>query len=92
MPLHAIHRQDQAVRNHDTCRRLGAITQPVLLIHGRQDRMVPVQRAEELAAGLPHTELAILDPAGHQVHSEQFATVVDLVQRFIQRVESSRSG
>ena len=92
MPLHAIHRQDQAVRNHDTCRRLGEIPQPVLLIHGRQDRMVPVQRAEELAAGLPHTELAILDPAGHQVHSEQFATVVDLVQRFIQRVESSRSG
>ncbi|MEO6796520.1 MAG: alpha/beta hydrolase [Candidatus Dormibacter sp.] len=91
MPLHAIHRQDQAVRNHDTCRRLGEIPQPVLLIHGRQDRMVPVQRAEELAAGLPDAELAILDPGGHQVHSEQFATVVDLVLRFIERVES-RSG
>jgi len=90
MPLHAIHRQDQAVRTHRTCARLGEITQPVLVIHGQQDRMVPVQRAKELAEGLPNAELRILDPAGHQVHSEQFETVVGLIRRFIDRVESGR--
>jgi pimeloyl-ACP methyl ester carboxylesterase len=75
------------------CGRLDELEQcafGVFLVLARWDQHP--DRAEELAAGLPHTELAILDPAGHQVHSEQFATVVDLVQRFIQRVESSRSG
>jgi len=62
----------------------------VLVIHGQQDRMVPVQRAKELAEGLPNAELRILDPAGHQVHSEQFETVVGLIRRFIDRVESGR--
>ncbi|GAC1479111.1 MAG: alpha/beta hydrolase [Candidatus Dormibacteria bacterium] len=92
MPLHAIHRQDQAVRNHRSCERLGDIAEPTLIIHGRGDRMVPVRRAEELAAGIPASELHVLEPAGHQVHSEQFETVVALVLRFIERVEESRRG
>jgi len=92
MPLHAIHRQDQAVRSHHTCGRLKAITEPVLIIHGRQDRMVSAERAEEMAAVLPHAELAILDPAGHQVHSEQFTRVVELVLAFVRRVETTREG
>ena len=92
MPLHAIHRQDQAVRNHRACERLSEIDQPALIIHGRQDRMVPMERAEELAAGIPNSELHLLEPAGHQVHSEQFEVVVALVLRFIKRVESSRRG
>jgi len=90
MPLHAIHRQDQSVRNHHTCERLKEIRQPVLIIHGRQDRMVSVHRAEEMAAALPNAELKILDPAGHQVHSEQFHPVIQLVLDFVRRVESSR--
>lgn len=88
MPLHAIHRQDQAVRTHDVCGRLGEIRQPVLVLHGRQDRMVPVERAEELGRVLPNAELKILDPGGHQLHSEQFEVVVQLVLRFIERVEA----
>lgn len=90
MPLFAIHRQDQAVRNHRSCDRLAEITAPAQVIHGRQDRMVPVRRAHELAAGLPHAELVILDPAGHQVHSEQFERVVSMVLDFVHRVEAER--
>ena len=90
MPLHAIHRQDQAVRNHHSCNRLKEIAQPVLIIHGRQDRMVSVRRAEEMAVALPNARLAILDPAGHQVHSEQFGAVLGLVQDFVTGVESTR--
>jgi len=92
MPLHAIHRQDQAARNHHNCDRLKEITEPVLIIHGRQDRMVLARRAEEMAAVLPQAELAMLDPAGHQVHSEQYTRVVELVLDFVRRVESSREG
>jgi pimeloyl-ACP methyl ester carboxylesterase len=91
MPLHAIVRQDQAVRNHNLCDRLHEIHQPVLILHGRQDRMVPLARGEELQRGLPNARLRILDPAGHQVHSEQFATVLPLVLDFVEEVERQRA-
>ena len=91
MPLHAIVRQDQAVKQHNLCDRLSEIRQPVLILHGRQDRMVPVARAEELQRALPNARLRILDPGGHQVHSEQFSTVLPLVQDFVEEVERQRA-
>jgi pimeloyl-ACP methyl ester carboxylesterase len=90
MPLQAIVRQDQAVKQHHVCDRLRAIRQPVLILHGRQDRMVPVVRAEELQRGLPNSRLQLLE-GGHQIHSEQFATVVRLVLDFIDDVERRRA-
>ena len=90
MPLHAIVRQDQAVKQHHVCDRLSEIRQPVLIVHGRQDRMVPVVRAEELQRGLPNARLRILE-GGHQVHSEQFVTVVRLVLDFVDEVEGRRA-
>jgi len=91
MPLHAIVRQDQAVKRHDLCHRLNEIHQPVLIIHGRQDRMVPVARAQEMQHALPNARLHVLDPGGHQVHSEQFRTVLRLVQDFVDTVERQRA-
>jgi pimeloyl-ACP methyl ester carboxylesterase len=91
MPLHAIVRQDQAVTQHNLCDRLREIRQPVLILHGRQDRMVPVTRAEELQRGLPNARLEILEGAGHQVHSEQFSTVLRLVLDFVDDVERQRT-
>jgi pimeloyl-ACP methyl ester carboxylesterase len=91
MPLHAIVRQDQAVKQHNLCDRLGEIQQPVLILHGRQDRMVPVARAEQLEHGLPNARLQILEGAGHQVHSEQFAEVVRLILDFVEDVERRRA-
>jgi len=91
MPLHAIVRQDQAVKQHNLCDRLGEIRQPVLILHGRQDRMVPLARAEQLQRALPNARLRVLDPGGHQVHSEQFPTVLRLVQDFVEEVERQRA-
>ncbi len=86
MPLHAIHRQDQAIRHHDTCARLSQIRCPVLILHGGLDRMVPVDRAAQLHAGIPGSELVVLDGAGHQFHSERAEQVDRLVIDFITRV------
>jgi 3-oxoadipate enol-lactonase len=91
MPLHAIVRQDQAVQHHNLCDRLGEIRQPVLILHGRQDRMVSVSRAEEMQRKLPNARLQVFDPAGHQVHSEQFAAVLPLVLDFVEEVERRRN-
>jgi 3-oxoadipate enol-lactonase len=91
LPLHAIVRQDQAVTHHHLCDRLGEIRQPVLILHGREDRMVPVARAEEMQRKLPNARLHVFDPGGHQVHSEQFATVLALVLDFVDEAERQRS-
>jgi len=90
MPLHAIHRQDQAVHHHHTCHRLREIRAPVLILHGRQDRMVPIDRVERLHAGIPGSELVVLDGAGHQLQSEKAAEVNRLVIDFVSRVEAGR--
>jgi len=90
MPLHAIVRQDQAVKQHHLCGRLSEIRQPVLILHGRQDRMVPLARGEELQRSLPDARLQVLDPAGHQFHSEQFPAVLRMVQDFVLEVERKR--
>ena len=37
----------------------------VLILHGSRDRVVPVERAEELGELLPNSELAIVAEAGH---------------------------
>ncbi|HET9848809.1 MAG TPA: alpha/beta hydrolase [Candidatus Dormibacteraeota bacterium] len=87
MPLHAIVGQDQAARTHNVCDRLADIQQPVLVLHGRQDRMVPFDRGEELARRLPNARLQVLDPAGHQFHSEQFETVLRLIVDFVEEIE-----
>lgn len=91
MPLHAVQRQDQAARNHDACDRLKAVGAPVLIVHGSQDRMVPVKEAEALHRILPHSTIEIFDGAAHQVHSEKFDAVVDRVLRFVFEVEAERA-
>lgn len=90
LPLHAIVRQDQAGNQHDLCDRLAEIRQPVLILHGRQDRTVPLASAEEMRRRLPDARLEVLDPAGHQFHSEQFARVLRLVLDFVDQVEARR--
>jgi len=52
---------------------------------------VPLGRAEELQHGLPNARLEVLDPGGHQAHSEQFATVLRLVEDFVEQVERQRA-
>jgi pimeloyl-ACP methyl ester carboxylesterase len=44
---------------------LESITTPVLLMHGRQDRFVPVGHAEWLAARIPGVHARLTDEDGH---------------------------
>lgn len=44
---------------------LGRVTAPVLLVHGAQDRLVPLRWAQEAARRLPHARLEVLENCGH---------------------------
>lgn len=44
---------------------LGALDKPVLLIHGTQDRVIPVSRTWELLNVIPHADAHVFSQCGH---------------------------
>ena len=64
-PAHTALGQGAAIFRHDTRRRLGDLRMPVLVLHGEDDRLVPVENGRELARLIPHAELVTVPNAGH---------------------------
>ena len=60
--------------------RIAALTMPVQLVWGRNDRIIPAAHAEALTARLP---VHILDAVGHLPHMEKAAEVNRLIGQFI---------
>ena len=59
---------------------LPAIAQPVRLLHGARDALMPVAAAEHLADALPHARLSIFADSGHAPflsRPDDFATLVE---------------
>jgi 2-hydroxymuconate-semialdehyde hydrolase len=50
---------------------LDRVTQPVLLLWGREDRLVPLRRSERLLQRLPQARLHVLERCGHLSMLEQ---------------------
>jgi pimeloyl-ACP methyl ester carboxylesterase len=48
---------------------------PVLLMWGRQDQTVPIERSEVIRSSIPSAEFVPIDSAGHLPHIEQSAQV-----------------
>jgi pimeloyl-ACP methyl ester carboxylesterase len=71
----AYYEQARAGAGFDLSRDVGHITSPTLVIHGAEDRYVPVANAAALAGAIPGARLRVLDHAGHLVFIERFADV-----------------
>jgi 3-oxoadipate enol-lactonase len=63
-PRYAFDRQLVASRSYDCSDRLGEITVPTLILHGRDDRLVPARLAGELHAGITGSKM-ITFASGH---------------------------
>jgi dipeptidyl aminopeptidase/acylaminoacyl peptidase len=59
--------------------RVGAITEPVLILQGRDDEVVPVVQSEAMAAALTRAELHLYDDEGHGWGRP--ATIIDELER-----------
>jgi 3-oxoadipate enol-lactonase len=68
---------------------LSSITQPVTIIHGTADRVVPYQNAAHLAAGLPQAEVVTLEGAGHLCWIERADVVNSVLLKSIHLAETS---
>jgi len=68
-----------AYRERSPVNRVGAITEPVLILQGRDDVVVPPVQSEALAAALTRAELHLYDDEGHGWGRP--ATVIDELER-----------
>jgi pimeloyl-ACP methyl ester carboxylesterase len=64
---------------------LASVTAPVMLLHGREDRVVPADDGIRMAALLPHADLHLLGGTGHWLQIERAATVNALITDFLIR-------
>ena len=68
---------------YDVRGRLEEVKVPTLIVHGREDARVPLERAEELRRGIRGSRLVILDDCGHWPHVEQRSAFVGAVKEFL---------
>ena len=69
----------------DVTADLKRITQPVLVIHGDMDKIVPLESARALAAALPDSEIQVLQGCGHVPTLTQPKKVADAMRAFLQQ-------
>ncbi|HLE53890.1 MAG TPA: alpha/beta hydrolase [Thermoplasmata archaeon] len=63
--------------------RLAEIRVPVLIVHGREDRLVPRAEAQALHAAIHASTLVVLEDCGHWPHVEKRTEFVSAVKRFL---------
>ncbi len=61
---------------------LSGVRTPTLVVWGREDRIVPLECAQQYARALPGARVVELDGAGHFVDMEQPDTLAKLVAQF----------
>lgn len=64
---------------------LSVVSQPVLIVNGDQDRMVPTPNSHDLARRLPHSSLLIYPDAGHGGVFQHHADFVPKALEFLTR-------
>jgi 3-oxoadipate enol-lactonase len=84
-PDYAYERQRAASRAYDCTARLGEISAPTLILHGRRDRMMPRTLVEELHDGIRGSKLVLFD-GGHMFFvMRERGAFLDRVEAFVGR-------
>jgi len=66
---------------------LANIDAPTLVVHGRDDRLLPLPHGEDVAALVPDAELHVVDGMGHAVEPTLAPLLVEVIGDFYDRVE-----
>ncbi|MFC9688081.1 alpha/beta fold hydrolase [Kribbella sp. NPDC056951] len=70
---------------------LHQLTVPTLVLHGREDRLVPLSAGETLAAAIPNADLVIIPNAGHRIFTDQTTPSTQAITTFLHQVTQTRS-
>jgi pimeloyl-ACP methyl ester carboxylesterase len=66
--------------------QLQNVPYPVLIVWGENDRLIPLEQAEQLHQIIPHSEKLVLAGAGHAAYMEQTAEFHRVLRAFLARV------
>jgi pimeloyl-ACP methyl ester carboxylesterase len=72
--------QLSAITRHDTSARLGELEMPTLVIHGTEDRIIPVENGRMVAGLIPGARLEVWPGIGHLFFWEQPERSAELVR------------
>ena len=63
-------------------RDLGRLAVPLLVIHGDGDTAIPISKAREAAALIPHVRFETLRGLGHLAHEEAPESIAQMIRSF----------
>jgi len=61
---------------------LPKVTVPTLIVHGRDDRIMPLECAEAFERQIPRSRVKILDDCGHFVHMDRPHELATIISEF----------
>jgi len=76
----------------DISHKMSAIGVPTLVIHGRDDHIIPPEKGERLAAAIPGAKLALIEGAAHAPNLNHAEVVNEEIVRFLDKPRSSLSA
>ena len=85
LPLHSFVFALRAFTSFDLRSFMAEVEQPTLVVCGREDKQIPPEDSQLLAAAVPNARLEWLSPAGHNPFVEYPDDCVRLVQTFAQQ-------
>jgi pimeloyl-ACP methyl ester carboxylesterase len=84
-------RQQRAVMGRaDSRASLLTVGCPAVVIHGADDRLIPLAMGQEIASAIPGAELVTIEDAGHFLFREQPGAARAAVAEFLDRVDLGR--
>lgn len=81
-PIRTTAQQASAVNQTDLREMAKQVSQPVLVFHGEQDRLVPPRHASELANCIPNVQIMLVPGCGHIPHLSHPELFAHVVERF----------
>ena len=87
-PIYAYMNQAKATLTFNVEGRLKEIKTPTLIIHGGNDRVVPVENSYKLHEKIERSTLVIFRDAGHLVIIEKGEEFNNLVRKFVREIEA----
>ncbi|GJD12765.1 hypothetical protein Gasu2_68370 [Galdieria sulphuraria] len=79
-----------SLEEQDIVDQLSKSNIPILLIHGKEDRIIPLERSLQLAANIPQARLVTIPHCGHVPQEEQPERVYNVIRQFLYSIENER--
>lgn len=76
-------RQLEAIIEFDSRKRLKNLNKPILIMHGKQDSLIPYKASLQLTQLIPYPKLMLFDNSAHALFSQEPAKVIKPLLEFL---------